>query len=95
MNLTSFHTENKPLQTKAIFTTTEGKVVSIQLQANAELKEHSTKVPALLICIAGEVVFENEQGLKETLSIGDYVNIEPNIKHWLLANVASNLILIK
>ena len=95
MNITSFHTENKPLKTKNIFTASEGKVISIQMATNATLKEHITAVPAFLICVSGEVVFENEQGLSETNHNGDIINIAPNVKHWLIAKADSNLILIK
>lgn len=95
MNLKSFHTEDKPLQTKKIFSASEGNVIAIQLAENATLKEHITKVPAYLICISGEVVFENEQGISETIQNGDYIHIEPNVKHWLKATKESNLLLIK
>jgi quercetin dioxygenase-like cupin family protein len=95
MHIKSFHTEDKPLQTKNIFSATEGKVIAIQLAANATLKEHITTVPAFLICISGEVVFENEKGLSQTIANGDTINIEPNVKHWLIATSNSNLILIK
>jgi quercetin dioxygenase-like cupin family protein len=36
-----------------------------------KLKEHITKTPALLICVEGEVIFENENGIKEVLLPGD------------------------
>lgn len=94
MNLKDLHTEDKPLQTKQIFTPSEG-VVSIQIKAGGQLKEHLTTVPALLFCVIGEVVFENEKGVKETLLSGDYVNIEPSVKHWVAAGKDSNLLLIK
>lgn len=60
-----------------------------------KLKEHITKTPALLICMEGEVIFENENGIKETLMSGDYVNIEPMVKHWVEGINESQLILIK
>lgn len=95
MHIKSFHTANKALQTKKIFSPTEGSVTSIQMKANAQLKEHITKTPALLLGIIGEVVFENENGLKKTVGQGDIIEIEPNVKHWLSAQTACNLILIK
>lgn len=95
MHLNSNFTEKKPLQTKKIFSPTEGSVISIKLEANAEMKEHTTKTPALLMGIIGEVVFENEKGIKEMIGPGDYVEIEPDVKHWLFAKTDSNLILIK
>lgn len=95
MNLADLHTEDKAVQTKMMFATTEGKVVSLQIQKDKQLKEHITTVPALLVCVKGEVVFENKKGISITLLSGDYVNIEPNIKHWVNAKTDSNLLLIK
>lgn len=95
MNLREFHTDNKPVQAKKIFTTTEGQVTSIRITAGNQLKEHTTKVPAFLVCIKGGAVFENENGISEKLVTGDYVNIKPNIKHWVTADEDSELLLIK
>lgn len=94
MNLKDLHTEDKPLQTKKIFAAVEG-VIAIQIKAEGQLKEHVTTVPALLVCVLGKVIFENEKGAKEILMPGDYVNIEVNVKHWVTANEDSNLVLIK
>lgn len=94
MNLKDLFTEDKPLQTKKIFTAAES-VISIQIKAGGMLKEHLTTVPAFLVCVIGEVVFENEKGVKETLLPGDYINIEPDIKHWVTAEKDSNLLLSK
>ena len=43
----------------------------------------------------GEVIFENEKGIKEPLKSGDYINIEPMVKHWVDGIIESQLILIK
>jgi quercetin dioxygenase-like cupin family protein len=94
MNLKDNHIENKPLQTKKIFTAVEG-VISIQLIAGGKLKEHITLVPAMLIAVSGEVVFENEKGVKEILLPGDYISIEAKVKHWVTASKDSSLLLIK
>lgn len=94
MNLKDFHTGDKPLQTKKIFTAVEG-VVSMQINAGGHLKEHVTNVPAMLIVVLGEVVFENEKKAKEILLPGDYTAIEVNVKHWVNAVKDSNLLLIK
>jgi quercetin dioxygenase-like cupin family protein len=94
MNLKDLFTEDKPLQTKKLFTATDG-VISIQIKAGGQLKEHTTNVVALLICVTGEVVFENEKGTKEILFPGGYVNIEPMIKHSVKGIQDSQLLLIK
>ena len=38
---------------------------------------------------------ENVKGVKEQLSAGDYIEIEPMIKHWVDAISESNFLLIK
>lgn len=94
MNLKDEFKEQKPLQTKKVFSCKES-VTTIQLSASAQLKEHTTTVPAFLVCISGDVLFENEKGVKEKLHSGDFVNIEPSVKHWLNAETYSLLLLIK
>ncbi len=95
MNLKTFHTEDKPVQAVKIFPAAEGLVNALQITAGNKLKEHITQVPAFLICVIGEVVFENEKGASEKLLAGDYVLIEPMVKHWVMATQDSNLLLIK
>lgn len=95
MNIKSFHTEEKPVSAKKVFSTTEGNVTALQIKAKGILKEHITTVPALLICINGNAVFNNENGVNQTLLTGDMVNIEPNVKHWVEGIEDTQLLLIK
>lgn len=95
MNLKELHLENAGVQTDILFPTTEGKVISLQIFKGNQLKEHITKVPALLVCVVGKVTYEDEKGTKATLSSGDFIKIEPNIKHWVNGIKNSNLLLIK
>ena len=46
MNLKDLHTEQKAVQTSALFEPKE-KVISLQIAKDEQLKEHITKVPAL------------------------------------------------
>lgn len=94
MNLRELHTEDKPVQTKKIFSPNEG-VSALSIKGGNQLKEHKSKILALLVCVNGEVVFENEEGTKEKLLSGGFVEIMPDVKHWLTANEDSNLLLIK
>ena len=64
MNLKEFHKDNLGVQSNMIFPTTEGKVISLQIQKGSQLKEHITKVPAILICILGCAVYEDEKGIR-------------------------------
>ncbi len=95
MNIKELHTQEKPVSTTSLFKSEQGNATAIQILKGGLLKEHITKTPALLICMEGEVVFENENGLKEKLLPGDYVNIEPMVKHWVEGTIESQLILIK
>lgn len=95
MNIKALHNIEKPVSAIALFKEGEGNLSAIQILGKQRLKEHITKTPALLICVEGEVVFNNEQGKTETLLPGDYVNIEPMVKHWVTATLDSNLLLFK
>jgi quercetin dioxygenase-like cupin family protein len=95
MNIKLIHTEEKPVSAKKVFSTTEGNVTALQITAGNVLKEHITNVPALLVCINGNAIFKNENGVTENLSSGDMVNIEPNVKHWVEGILDTQLILIK
>lgn len=95
MNIKDLHTKLKPVSAIPHFKAEEGNVTAIQILNNQLLKEHKTKTPALLVCVTGEVVFENEKGIKEILLPGDYVNIEPMIKHSVKGIEDSQLLLIK
>jgi quercetin dioxygenase-like cupin family protein len=95
MNIKELHTQEKPISAISLFKSELGNATAIQILKGEKLKEHITKTPALLICMEGEVIFENEKGIKETLMPGDYVNIESMVKHWVEGTIESQLILIK
>ncbi len=95
MNIKDLHTKLKPVSAIPHFKAEEGNVTAIQILNNQLLKEHTTKIPALLVCVTGEVVFKNEKGTKEILLPGDYVNIEPMVKHSVKGIQDSQLLLIK
>lgn len=95
MKLTDLFTDDKPVQAKKLFSTSEGNINSLRILAGNQLKEHITKVPALLVCVTGKAVFENEKGDIIPLKSGDYVNIEPMVKHWVGAQEDSHFLLIK
>ncbi len=94
-NLNELHQNTDAVHTLMMFQATGGKVISLSIPQNTQLKEHTTPIPALLVCVEGEVVFEDEKGNSVTLKPGNYVNIEPNIKHWVNGVKNSQLLLIK
>ena len=95
MNIRQLHDTQKEVSAKPLFNSSAGNVTALQILENALLKEHITKVPACLVCVKGEVVFENEKGYKQTLLSGDYVLIEPLVTHWVRGLQDSHLLLIK
>lgn len=95
MNLKELHPKDKSLSAVNLFKGESGTVTAMQLDKEGMLKEHVTKTPALLLCISGQVTYEDETGQKITLESGDYVAITPLVKHWLLANAKSQLVLMK
>jgi quercetin dioxygenase-like cupin family protein len=95
MNLINLHSSDKPVQTQVLFEPTENKVIALQIAKNEQLKEHVTKVPALLICVTGEATFSNENREKVHLKSGDFIKIPVDVKHWVDAHELSNFLLIK
>ncbi len=95
MNLTNLHSSDKPVQTQVLFEPTENKVIALQIAKNEQLKEHVTKVPALLVCINGDATFSNENGEKIHLKSGDFIKNPVDVKHWVDAHELSNFLLIK
>ena len=95
MILKNLHTLNKPVQTQLLFEPSESKVVSMQIAKGEILKEHVSKVPALLVCVSGNAVFSNEKGIIINLNSEVYVMIEENMKHEVKAIEESDFLLIK
>ncbi|WP_245571597.1 hypothetical protein [Flavobacterium filum] len=95
MNLKNLHTEHKAVATQLLFEPTQGKVVSLQIAKNEQLKEHVTTIPALLLCVSGDATYNEETGKKIHLTSGDYVKIPVNVKHWVDAHELTNFLLIK
>jgi len=95
MNIKELHTINTDVQTDVMFTAAEGKVISLQILKGGQLKEHITKIPALLICVSGNAIYEDEKGVTVILFSGDFVKIESNVKHWVNGVENTNLLLIK
>lgn len=95
MNLQDLHTADKAVQTHLLFEPTDQKVIAMQIAKGEQLKEHITKVPALLVCVSGNAVFSNENDVTINLKSGVYIKIEVNVKHKIDALEQSNFLLIK
>ena len=95
MILKNLHTENKPVQTQLLFVPKDAKVISLQIAKGETLKEHVSKIPALLVCISGNAVFTDDKGTVVNLNSGTYVMIEENVEHAIKAIDESNFLLMK
>lgn len=93
-SLKEIHTEVKDVQTALLLKAKEGKVMSLQIAAGKQLKEHVSKVPAILICISGKGIYKDPSGQVDMVN-GDYVFIKSDIKHEVEALTDSNFILVK
>lgn len=95
MNLLDLLDPTRPVQMKRVFDANNKQVNAMRILHGQRLKEHTTPIPAFLICVNGKVVYHDEEGLSSTLVTGDFVNIAPHIKHWIDGVEDSNLLLIK
>lgn len=93
--LMNLHDSSKSLSVQMLFKATEGGVRSLQINKDGILPEHITEVPAILICVTGQVIFEDEKGAKQILKSGEFYRIEPKVKHWVKGLDNSQLLLIK
>jgi hypothetical protein len=62
MKIQDLHLKDKGVSAISLFKATDNTVMALQILAHQVLKEHLTKVPALLVCLEGTVVFKNEKG---------------------------------
>lgn len=93
MTLSSLHPTQKPVSVAPLFRGTE--VLSLKFEPDALLKEHLTKIPAMLLCVEGSGVYQDELGAEITLGPGQYVSIAPDVKHWVRALHQSNFLLFR
>lgn len=93
--ISTLHDPDKAVSAQPLFQGAQGMVAALQIKQDSLLKEHVTKVEALLVCVSGEVIYENEKGVHQILRNGGYVRIEPMVKHWVKGLRDSQLLLIK
>ncbi|MBK6840084.1 MAG: hypothetical protein IPG90_18875 [Bacteroidetes bacterium] len=95
MNIKELHTTEKEVSAVSFFKSDQANATALQILSGGKLNEHITKVPALLICLGGKVIFRNENGIELPLFSGDFIIIEPMVKHWIEAELTTQLVLIK
>ena len=81
MNIRELHVKEKGVSTALFFKGELGTNTAIRILKGELFKEHITKIPAFLICVEGKAIFENEKKERQTLLAGDYVKIDPMVKH--------------
>lgn len=94
MNLQDLHEAEKDLSAVKLFTGDKGIVSALQLKKDGVLKEHLTKIPALLLCVTGKITYHEAEREIE-LNPGDYVDIPTFVNHWLVGIEESQLVLIR
>lgn len=95
MNLNDLHPDEKGVSTKVLAQGPLQNAVSLRILAGETLKEHTTPIPATLICITGEASYEDEKENTIVLKAGDYTLIQPQVKHWVTAMENAHLLLIR
>ena len=66
-----------PVSETSLFKGVVGTTSAFQIMEGIQLNSQTLNVPAMLLCIEGKVIFQDEKGNNETLNPGDYVNIKP------------------
>ena len=94
-NIKQVHDSTTTVSANLIFSGTENSTRALQIKKDGLLAEHTTKTEAMLICVSGEVIYEDEKKKRFTLKQGDYLLIVPMVKHWVKGIEDSQLLLIK
>lgn len=87
--------DEKAVQTKVLFNNVDQKVIVLKIQENEVLKEHVSKVAALLVCINGEAIYKEKDGRTISMKNGDFVEIPKEVLHEVVATKESEFLLIK
>lgn len=95
MNINQLHDFSKLLSVKTLFKNENGMVSSIKILKDGILDKHTSMVPTVLICIKGNVIFQDERGAEEDMKAGDFVLIEPDVVHWMKGLRRSDLVLFQ
>ncbi len=87
--------EEKAVQTNVVFNASQGKTIALKIEAGEKLEEHVSPVDAFLICVKGKGFYATEKGDITTMKPGDYLFIEADLKHEVVAEKESHFLLIK
>lgn len=94
-SISQLHKSETPVSAQVLFKGIEGVTRALQINKSGLLKEHVTETEAMLICVSGEVKYEDEKKNSYILKQGEYIKIQPKVKHWVTGIENSQLLLIK
>lgn len=94
-SISQLHKSEIPVSAQVLFKGIEGVTRALQINKGGLLKEHVTETEAMLICVSGEVKYEDEKKNNYILKQGEYIKIKPKVKHWVTGIENSQLLLIK
>lgn len=95
MNIAELHSKTKKSSFLKLFEGTRGVADAIHLEKGEIVHDHTSKVPALLLCISGCTGYQEKGGKGIELKSGDFVSIRPDVVHGLRAIEDSQLVLLK
>ena len=84
----------KEVNAAHIFDYVSGHQTLLKLDAGAHVKPHTSKVPAVLLCLEGEVEYQ-EEDRNDTLKATNYIEIKPDVLHWLDSSTGCLCLLLK
>ncbi|HIP48841.1 MAG TPA: hypothetical protein EYG92_07755 [Lutibacter sp.] len=95
MNIKDKHNISLPISEISLFESQVGITSSLFIMEGVYLENQIIKVPALLVCVDGRLVYQDENGKDEVLDSGDLINIKPMIKYSLRGLTNSQTLIMK
>ncbi len=81
---------------RPLFKAHNGRLTAIRLPQGEAMKEHKSSVPAMLLVLEGEVLYQQlGDGVEHPLKALEYVDIPPDVMHMLTAQTDAYCILIQ
>ena len=95
MKILDKHNTTLPVSLISLFESQVGITSSLYIMEGVYLENQTINIPALLICVEGKLIYQDESGRDEVLDTGDLINIKPLIKYSLRGLTNSQTLIIK
>ena len=95
MKIKDKHNTALPVSMISLFESQVGITSSLYIMEGVYLENQIIQVPALLVCVEGKLIYQDENGKDEVLDSGDLINIRPLIKYSLRGLTNSQTLIIK